>query len=60
MLVALCTGVGVTPLTGQTVPALPAPSAPFVLILPGDSAIRGSRIVADSVQYALIAYRGEQ
>ena len=60
MLVALCAGVGVTPLTGQTAPALPAPTVPFVLILPGDSAVRGSRIVADSVQYALIAYRGEQ
>ena len=60
MLVALCAGVGVTPLTGQTAPALPAPTVPFVLILPGDSAVRGRRIVAASVQYALIAYPGEQ
>jgi hypothetical protein len=60
MLVALGTGLGVTPLAGQVAPTLPAPTVSFVLILPGDSAIRGSRIVADSAQYALIAYRGEQ
>ena len=43
----------------QVPPAPPSPTQP-VLIAPGDSTLRGSRILADSVVYALIAYRGEQ
>ncbi len=43
----------------QTTPA-PAPTVRAVLIAPGDSTLRGSRILADSVQYSLIAYRGAQ
>ena len=42
-------------------PAPPSASTvQAVLIAPGDSALRGSLIVADSVQYSLIAYRGTQ
>lgn len=43
----------------QPAPVAP-PSVQAVLIAPGDSSLRGSRIQADSVQYSLIAYRGEQ
>lgn len=47
------------PLGAQQAPSsAPAPQA--VLIAPGDTTLRGSRIVADSAQYSLIAYRGTQ
>ncbi|WP_411278575.1 hypothetical protein [Gemmatimonas sp.] len=48
------------PLGAQQVPPVPAPTVQAVLIAPGDSTLRGGRILADSVQYSLIAYRGEQ
>ncbi|MFN8979447.1 MAG: hypothetical protein ACK5ZZ_12835 [Gemmatimonadaceae bacterium] len=35
----------------------PAASAPAPLVLPGDSTVRGSRIAAGTVRYALTAYR---
>ena len=47
-------------LRAQQAPSVAAPAVPAVLIAPGDSTLRGSRIAADSVQYSLIAYRGEQ
>ena len=37
-----------------------APASPAVLVAPGDTTLRGSRIAADSVQYSLVAYRGAQ
>ena len=48
------------PLGAQQVPQPSAPATPAVLIAPGDSSLHGSRILADSVQYSLIAYRGAQ
>ncbi len=48
------------PLGAQQAPPAPAPTVQAVLIAPGDSTLRGTRIAADSVQYSLIAYRGEQ
>lgn len=48
------------PLMAQQVPSDPAPAVQAVLIAPGDSTLRGTRILADSVQYSLIAYRGAQ
>ena len=47
-------------LGAQQVALPPTPATQAVLIAPGDSTLRGSRIVADSVQYSLIAYRGAQ
>jgi hypothetical protein len=48
------------PLGAQQAAAPSPPPVQAVLIAPGDSTLRGSRIVADSVQYSLIAYRGAQ
>lgn len=47
-------------LGAQQAPPLPLTTVQAVLIAPGDSTFRGRRILADSVQYSLIAYRGEQ
>jgi len=49
-----------TRLVAQQGPVLLPQTVRAVLIAPGDSALRGGRILADSVQYSLIAYRGEQ
>ena len=48
------------PIGAQQAPSAPTQTVQAVLIAPGDSTLRGSRILADSVQYSLIAYRGEQ
>ena len=45
-------------LGAQQAPSSSAP--PAVLVAPGDTTLRGSRIAADSVQYSLVAYRGAQ
>jgi hypothetical protein len=47
-------------LGAQQIPLTPTPATPAVLIAPGDTSLHGSRILADSVQYSLIAYRGAQ
>ena len=47
-------------LGAQQAPSAAVPTVQTVLIAPGDSTLRGNRIAADSVQYSLIAYRGEQ
>ena len=48
------------PVGAQQAASAAVPTVPTVLIAPGDSTLRGNRIAADSVQYSLIAYRGEQ
>jgi len=48
------------PLGAQPVPPVSVQTVQAVLIAPGDSTLRSGRILADSVVYSLIAYRGEQ
>ncbi len=57
---ALLLGPSSAPLVAQQVAPVETQTVQAVLIAPGDSTLRGSRILADSVQYSLIAYRGEQ
>lgn len=52
--------LGAGPIGAQQALPTSAPTVQAVLIAPGDSTLRGGRILADSVQYSLIAYRGEQ
>ena len=47
-------------LGAQQAPSVSTPPTDPVLVVPGDSTLHGGRILADSVQYSLIAYRGTQ